>query len=123
MARWTAAEGVEPPRTVLLPRALMTDLTPRSSKTLLALAAEVMQRSYGRRHPRGVLALEEGVVQLPPRPICIVEVDAPTAPIHGVALRPQQVRHTSQQQQHNADGREHRQWMEDGANQPDANAN
>src|SRR5579859_5845893 len=53
MARCTTADGVEPPSTVLLPRALMTDLTPSWSRTLLALAVELMHRWYGRGRPGG----------------------------------------------------------------------
>src|SRR5919199_664176 len=41
MARRTRADGVEPPSTVLLPRALMTGVTPSCSYTLAALGADV----------------------------------------------------------------------------------
>src|SRR5437763_1058650 len=41
MARRTRADGVEPPSTVLLPRALMTGVTPSCSYTLAAGGADV----------------------------------------------------------------------------------
>src|SRR5579859_1014040 len=54
MARFTRAEGVEPPSTVLFPRALITGLIPSNSNTLAAGAVDVdMPLLYpGALHPQ-----------------------------------------------------------------------
>jgi hypothetical protein len=97
---------------------------PRKSFNVGISAAEYAARSLRSQRPIGVLlALEEEVVRALPVPAAVVELDPPTAPVHGLALRAKQVRHSRDQQEDDPDRYQNREWVDEDADEPDDDAN